>query len=107
VRGEHYHLLMEAWEAIGTREPLRPTQWTEQGAWNRLMRDTALRVEEFPPLEVQFPMHIDVDWLQHREAALLHYVGTTNANKLEAMFGMWMQKFFHDPSTLMVNLLEM
>jgi hypothetical protein len=107
VRGEHYSALMEEWERIAGTAPLRDTPWTEQGAWNRLLRDTGLRVEEFGAGEVQFPMHIDMDWRKHREAALLHYVGTTNGNKLEAMFGMWMQRFFYDPGTLMVNLLEM
>ena len=37
VRGEHYQAVMEVWEAIEMTRPQCMTQWTEQGAWNRLI----------------------------------------------------------------------
>ena len=37
VRGQYYHELMQLWQAIEETPPNGKTQWTEQGAWNRIM----------------------------------------------------------------------
>ena len=52
-------------------------------------------------------MHLDRDWMKYREAALLHCLGGTQVEKIEFMFGMYMQKFFHDPKGTLVGLLDM
>jgi hypothetical protein len=103
---------MEAWERIMSGKPDFPTRWTEQGAWNRLVRDCLSgwlpwRARPFEAHEIQFPLHLDKDWKRYKDAAVLHAVGGTPKEKIEFLFGMYMQKFFCDPATTLVNLLDM
>lgn len=133
VRGEHYQAVMEVWEAIEMTRPQCMTQWTEQGAWNRLifevgrMRDVkepadplegsvlpnlllgklaGLRARAFEVEEVQFPLHLHKDWKRYKEAALLHAAGGTLKEKIEFLYGMFMQRFYGDAATTLVNILE-
>jgi hypothetical protein len=110
VRADLYREVMAEWLRIQRTKPQRPTQWAEQGAWNRLVLDAAKHgwtARPFEAHEIQFPLHLDKDWKKYREAALLHCLGGTQAEKIEFMFGMYMQKFFHDPKGTLVGLFDM
>ena len=110
VRGHCYQAVMEEWERIQKSEPVRPTKWREQSAWNRLILGAAQhgwRAEAFEPHEIQFPLHLDPDWKLYKDAAIVHCVGGTNLEKIEFMFGLYMQKFFYDPACTLLNVVEM
>lgn len=110
VRGHLYHAVMEEWEGIQNSKPGRRTKWTEQSAWNRLVLDAAQhgwRARPFEAHEIQFPLHLDKDWKLYRDAAVVHCVGGTNLQKIEFMFGLYMQRFFYDPACTLLNVLEM
>lgn len=110
VRGKVYHEVMEEWERIQNSEPLRPTKWREQSAWNRLILDAAehgWRAEAFEAHEIQFPLHLDRDWKIYKDAAIVHCIGGTNLEKIEFMFGLYMQRFFYDPACTLLSVVEM
>jgi len=109
VRGHCYRAVMEEWDRIQQTKPRYPTIWTEQGAWNRLIRDAAQhgwRAEPFEPHEIQFPLHLDKDWELYKDAAIVHCLGVTNLEKIEFMFGLYLQKFFHDPACTLLSVLD-
>lgn len=112
VRGEHYCAVMEEWERIQQKTPLGPTRWREQGAWNLIVADCIAgklpwRAKPFEAREIQFPLHLDKDWKHYKNAALLHAMGGSTHEKIEFLFGMFMQKFFGDPETTLINIFEM
>ncbi len=110
VRGTHYKEVMEEWERIQKSEPVRPTMWREQSAWNRLILDAAQhgwRAEAFEAHEIQFPLHLDRDWQLYKDAAIVHCTGGTNLEKIEFMFGLYLQRFFYDPACTLLNVVEM
>ena len=110
VRGTHYQAVMEEWERIQKSEPVRPTMWREQSAWNRLILDAAQhgwRAEAFEAHEIQFPLHLDRDWQLYKDAAIVHCMGGTNLEKIEFMFGLYLQRFFYDPACTLLNVVEM
>ena len=111
VRAEIYNLVMEEWERITHSSPVQPTKWREQSAWNRLVLDAREKygwhARGFEAGEIQFPLHRDHEWKKYREAAILHCMGGDTKEKIEFMFGIYMQKFFHDPKGTMVGLLDM
>jgi hypothetical protein len=113
VRAECYTDVMLEWEKIMARKMTAESIWREQGAWNRLIldqvrkREPKWRVEKFEAHEVQFPLHLDKDWKRYKDAAILHCMGGTTRDKLEFMYGMFMQKFFFDEAMTFLNILEM
>ena len=110
VRGRCYRAVMEEWARIHATEPVRPAKCREQGAWNRLIIDAAQhgwRAEAFEPHEIQFPLHLDRDWRLYKDAAIAHCTGATNLEKIEFMFGLYMQRFFYDPACTLLNVVEM
>lgn len=112
VRGEHFAAVLEEWERIQDTTPRRTTIWTEQGAWNRLILDCKLgrlpwRVAPLEHREIQFPLHLDRDWKKYKDAAIVHAVGGTPEEKIEFLFGMFIQKFYADDQTTLVNILDM
>ena len=109
VRGHCYARVMEEWDRIQQTEPRFPTIWTEQGAWNRVVRDAGklgLRAEPFEAHEIQFPLHLHKDWEMYKDAAIVHCLGVNNLEKIEFMFGLYMQKFFHDPACTLLGVLD-
>ncbi|MEZ5328387.1 MAG: hypothetical protein R3F19_25370 [Verrucomicrobiales bacterium] len=80
-------------------------------AWNRLILDAesayGRSTKAFEAHEIQFPLHLDLDWKRYKDAAIVHCVGGNTLEKLQLMFGMYMQTFFHDPKGTMVTLLDM
>jgi len=110
VRGPLFTAVMEEWERIQQRPATQPSQWLEQSAWNRLIQDAAAhgwRARPFEPHEIQFPLHLDRDWKRYRDAAVVHCLGGTNLEKIEFMFGLYMQRFFYDPACTLLNVVEM
>jgi hypothetical protein len=110
VRGESFRQVMETWRQIQEEEPLRDTPAREQSAWNRLILDASQhgwRAEPFEAREVQFPLRGDKDWRLYKDAAIVHCTGGTVKEKIELMFGLYMQRFFHDPACTLLNMFEM
>lgn len=124
VRGESYQSVMEAWEFIEANPPNHPTQWTEQGAWNRLISEcvfsetqdsrfanelrglTQYCAKQFESSEIQFPLHLNKDWRQYKSAAILHAIGATPLEKLEFLYGVFMQRHYFDPALTLFSILE-
>ena len=110
VRSEIYNDVMQTWEDIMNTEPLREWRFQDQTAWNRLLLDAPLKgwsIKPFEAHEIQFPLHLDKDWLQYKDAAIIHCVGGNNLEKIEFIFGMYAQKFFHDSKGTLPNILDM
>lgn len=113
VRAECYTEVMLEWERIMARKMTAESIWREQGAWNRLVLDQVAkndpkwRAEKFESHEVQFPLHLDKDWKRYKDAAILHCMGGSTREKLEFMYGAFMQKFFFDETMTFLNILEM
>jgi hypothetical protein len=110
VRGECFREVMERWTLIQAEGPVRDTTSLEQSAWNRLIFDAARqgwRAEPFEAHEVQFPLDFDKDWKLYKDAAIVHCTGGTVTEKIQFMFGLYMQRFFHDPFSTLLNIVEM
>lgn len=65
------------------------------------------RIKPFEAHEVQFPLHLDRDWLRYKGVAIRHCLWRTNLEKIEFMFGLDMQKFFYDPKGAMAGIADM
>jgi hypothetical protein len=132
VRAELFHEVMAAWAAIDTKLMVRGSRCRDQASWNALMmrrgrgvnaagsdddqekpssseRASSPRwqIEPFPAGEIQFPMHLDPQFLQYRKAALTHNLAPDSHLKIEFTFGLYMRTFYSDPSGLFFSLLEM
>lgn len=106
VRGSKFHEVMRMWEGIDSSEPPRARCCSDQASWNRLLLDTALRVEPFPAGEVQFPMYLDPHFPTYSKAALTHNFGGNIIEKVHFTFGLYMQNFYCDPGALFLQFLE-
>jgi hypothetical protein len=101
---------MEEWVLIQANDPPQVTTSREQSAWNRLIIDAAehgWRAEPFEPHEVQFPLGADKDWRLYKDAAIVHCSGAQVPERIQFMFGLYMQRFFHDPASTLLNIMEM
>ena len=110
VRGRSYPAVMQEWARIQAEAPVRGTDWREQGAWNRLILDAAQHGWKAEPLEaheVQFPFGDDKDWNLYRDAAVVHCSGGAVMDKIQFLFGLYMQRFFFDRSCALLNMVEM
>lgn len=112
IRSEHYPAIMDEWARIYLSPTTARSSWREQAAWNRLLVDCRggrlpWRTGPFEAGEIQFPLHLHKDWRRYKDAALLHAVGGTPHEKIQFLFGMFMQRFFADTETTLVNILEM
>lgn len=117
VRGAVFSEVMEEWERIDMEVPPSPRHCSDQGSWNRLLLDNERQLGErqkprwvakrFERGEVQFPIYLHTSYLEYRTAAILHCLGGNTREKLQFMFGMYMNNFFYDDATTMLNLLEM
>lgn len=110
VRGGHYAAVMAHWRAIMARRPLHSTtMWREHSRESGRLGRTggpaagsgwaAAARPALEAREIMFLLHLDRDWKHYKDAALVHCLGGTPAEKIEFMFGLYMQKFFHDPAT--------
>ena len=111
VRSEIYHDVMAAAADIMAANTQRDLRGCSQAAWSRLILDAEAkhgwRAKPFESHEIQFPLHLDLDWRRYKDAAILHCVGAETLEKIQFMFGMYMQTFFHDLKGTMVTLLDM
>jgi hypothetical protein len=109
VRGEIYAAVMEEWARIQSSEPVHSGARREQGAWNRLIRDAAQhgwRAQRFEAREIEHPLVENGGWKLYRDAALLHATGGTEAERVEFLFGHYVQRYFYDPALTLLNVLE-
>jgi hypothetical protein len=110
VRGACFQEVMQEWTRIQEEQPMRETPSRDQSAWNRLILDAARHgwsAEPFEAREIQFPLSGDKDWRLYKDAAIVHCAGGSAAEKTELMFGLYMQRFFHDPACTLLNVVEM
>ncbi len=106
VRGANYAEVMEEWKRIFESEPARHTEMRDQTAWNRLLLDTELRIRPFERGEIRFPLHLDKGFLDYKQAALLHFVGGKQRDKIDLAFALHMMKTYGDAGGLFLDLLE-
>jgi hypothetical protein len=106
VRGDKYFDLMSEWRRIYESVPPRHADFRDQTAFNRLLRDTELRVQAFERGEIMFPFHLDTSFLDYREAALLHFVGGKPKDKVDLAFALHMMRTYGDEGGLFLDLLE-
>ncbi len=110
VRGHIYRDVMQTWEEIMATNPVREQRWRDQTAWNRLLLDApryGWRAKQFEAHEIQFPLHLDKDWRVYRNAAIIHCVGGNYLEKIQFLFGMYMQTFFHDRQGTIPFIIDM
>lgn len=106
VRAEHYVEVMAAWRNIFESTPPRHTEMRDQTAWNRLLLDTELRVKPFERGEIMFPFHLNQGFLDYKQAALLHFVGGEQCDKIDLAFALHLMKTYGDAGGLFLDLLE-
>ncbi len=106
VKSEYYHAAMEQWREIFESMPPRHAEMRDQTAWNRLLLDTELRVKPFERGEIRFPLHLDKGFLDYKEAALLHFVGGKQRDKIDLAFALHLMKTYGDAGGLFLDLLE-
>ena len=53
------------------------------------------------------PLAGDKDWKLYKDAAIVHCQGGSDQEKVEFMFGLFMQRFFLDPACTPLNVVEM
>jgi hypothetical protein len=109
VRGEIYAAVMEEWSRILAVPPPRFCPRMAQAAWNLLIRraaDHGWRARPFEPGEIAHPLLEAVPWQHYRDAALLHATGGALPERVEFLFGHYMQRYFYDPALTLLNVLE-
>ncbi len=106
VRGSKFRQLMEEWRRIYESDPIRHGEFRDQTAFNRLLLDSDLRIQPFERGEIQFPFHLDKGFLDYRQAALLHFVGGKQRDKVDLAFALHMMRTYGDESGLFLDLLE-
>jgi hypothetical protein len=106
VRGRHYASVMQQWLEIFERTPPRHAEMRDQTAWNRLLLDTDLRARPFERGEIMFPFHLDKGFLDYKQAALLHFVGGEQSDKIDLAFALHLMRTYGDPGGLFFDLLE-
>lgn len=107
VRAEFFHEVMAEWERIDLGPTTRPRFCSDQGSWNRLLLDTKLRTKQFESGEIQFPLALHPSFHDWKKAALIHAIGGTLREKMQFLWGVYMQTFYYDDRGTMLNLLEM
>jgi hypothetical protein len=120
VRGSIFQEVMAEWERIDESEPPQPRFCSDQASWNRLLLDHCSGVgsltgsrgkrwkaQPFEEGEIMFPMHLHKDFREHRNAAILHFLGGSNLEKMQHMFALYMATFFHDPAGTLLNVTDM
>ncbi len=75
--------------------------------WNRYIIDTRRKALRFESDEVQFPLHIQRDFKEYREAAILNFCRASAKDKIDLMYALYMMTFFHDSAGVFFNSLEM
>jgi len=106
VRGEKFAGVMEEWRHIYESEPPRHSEFRDQTAFNKLLLETGLRVKPFEKGEIMFPFHINTSFLNYREAALLHFVGGSQKDKIDLAFALHMMRTYGEEGGLFLDLLE-
>lgn len=106
VRAERYAEVMAQWKEIFESQPVRHADMRDQTAWNRLLLDTELKASPFERGEILFPFHLDKGFLDYKHAALLHFVGGEQRDKIDLAFALHLMKTYGDPGGLFLDLLE-
>jgi hypothetical protein len=106
VRGNKFEEVMREWKRIYESEPARHKEFRDQTAFNKLLLETDLRVKEFERGEIMFPFYLDKGFLDYRQAALLHFVGGKQKDKIDLSFALHMMRTYGEEGGLFLDLLE-
>jgi hypothetical protein len=106
VRARHYFAVMEQWREIFESTPPRHSEMRDQTAWNRFLFETELRARPFERGEIMFPFHLDKGFLDYKQAALLHFVGGAQSDKIDLAFALHLMRTYGDTGGLFLDLLE-
>ena len=106
VRGNKFEEVMQEWKRIHDSQPVRHKEFRDQTAFNKLLLETELRVKPFERGEIMFPFHLDKGFLDYRDAALLHFVGGKQKDKIDLSFALHMMRTYGEEGGLFLDLLE-
>ncbi len=107
VKGEVYRSVCETIrEIVSGGFKQKDPFWGEQPAWNKLLHTGRFRTEAFPEGLIQLPMYVHTKYDDHVQATVLHFAGTNTLNKVRAMFGMYMGRFFGESAPALLDLWE-
>ncbi len=105
VRAGIFHKLMQQWERIDRREPLREKGAWDQPAWNRLMLDTRFSTTPLPrgQLGLYFQNRNLTDQMRH---CVIHFAGADAEEKLLLMQMAHVGRFYGGSSSPLLEALE-
>lgn len=106
IRGEKFAEVCAEWQRIYNSKPSLHQEFRDQTAFNRLLLETNLRVRPFERGEIAFPLHLDKGFLDYSQAALLHFVGGEQKDKINLAFAMHMMRTYNEEGGLFLDLLE-
>jgi len=106
VRGNKFREVMEEWRRIYESPPAGHRIFRDQTAFNKLLLETNLRVKPFERGEIMFPFTLNKGFIEYREAALLHFLGGKQKDKIDLAFALHMMRTYGEESGLFLDLLE-
>lgn len=106
IKGEKFAEVCAEWQRIFDSEPSLHRDFRDQTAFNRLLLETDLKVRPFERGEIAFPLHLDKGFLDYSQAALLHFVGGEQKDKINLAFAMHMMRTYNEEGGLFLDLLE-
>lgn len=106
VRGNKFTELLDEWRRIYESSPAGHTEFRDQTAFNKLLMETSMKVQAFERGEIMFPFHLDKGFLDYNKAALLHFVGGEQKDKIGLAFGLHMMRTYGEEGGLFLDLME-
>ena len=105
VRAIHYQKLMQQWERIDRREPLRSKGAWDQPAWNRLLLDTKCSTTPLPDGQVGLYFQNRNLTAQMRNC-MVHFAGVDTEERLMLMQMAYVGRFHSGTNTPLMEVLE-
>lgn len=81
------------WRTIDESPMQRECWCADQASLNRLVLDRGGRVGYFSGDDIMLPVLTDPNWIRHRSARLLHFVGAQPLEKLELSHSLFVSRF--------------
>lgn len=106
VRGKNFHALMDAWSEIYERPGIRHENFRDQTALNRLLLDTQMLVHKFERGEIATPFIANSDFRDFRKAALLHFAGEGQVDKIQLAYALHMMMTYGEVAGVFFDFLE-
>ncbi len=109
VRAALFEKVMTEWERIAEGPPAKGREkfFADQAALTRLVIESPLKKRPLGRLELATPFSYDPMPQDYFAATLVHLAGSADLEeKLRFMFGLYLNTFFFDPQTLLLQVLE-